>query len=377
MKRKPDSPDYPVQTGQEANAMLSAVSHGKNGLHWQTVPEANTRVHQVPGAAHRVQIVLTDGERDLGVTVEALEGITARHDADDDFALLYISRLLTPLQPLAPGTLAYATVELDSVIKAIGWEPHDRLQRAEMRERIWQFIKFVARAHIIGQRTYRQHDRMTGEEKDTYIDSPPWMLGAQVREGEVQPSLFEEDAPPLSVEIAATPIWTQLTALPSTAQFLPLGEVLGAIPGGKPAGAWARVIGLALSNFWRRKPREAMTGTIKPTRRELLERYTPATGPVSEVLGGPNPLYAVRYWTAALRILVESEFLADEGETSLSYEAQRDLLSRYKWQEGWLSGTVELRPGSAMTTAVKGRATALPEAKSRHLGKPKRIRKKK
>ena len=46
--------------------------------------------------------------------------------------------------------------------------------------------------------------------------------------------------------------------MPDTAQFLPLGEVLGAIPGGKPAGAWARVIGLALSNFWRRQPRETI-----------------------------------------------------------------------------------------------------------------------
>ena len=45
---------FPVQTGQEANAMLRAVSDGKSGRYWQTVAGANSRVHQVPGAAEVV-----------------------------------------------------------------------------------------------------------------------------------------------------------------------------------------------------------------------------------------------------------------------------------------------------------------------------------
>lgn len=368
-KKSKSTEPFPVQTGQEANAMLAAVSDGKSGRHWQTVMGADARVHQVPGAAHRIQLVLTDGERDLGVPVEALESATLQCDADDDFILLYISRLLAPTQALAPNTAALAVVELDDVIKAIGWNPLSTAQRAEMRRRIWHFIRFVARAHIIGQRTYQHHDSMTGEAKDTYIDSPPWMLGAQKREGAPQPSLFEDDNPPLSVEIVATPMWTQLTTLPSAAQFLPLGEVLGAIPGGKPAGAWARVIGLALSNFWRRKPREAMSGKLQPTRRELLERYTPATGPVSDVLNGAKPGRAIEYWAGALRILVDCEFLADDGEAALSYEAQRDALNGYKWQEEWLSGLADVRPGPAMIEAVSGRADALPESKPRSLQK--------
>ena len=276
-----------------------------------------------------------------------------------------------PAQPLAPGTLAYATIELDDVIKAIGWQPRSTAERAEMRERVWQFIKFVARAHIIGQRTYKHRDTITGEEKDTHIDSPPWMLGTQVKEGAAQPSLFEADTPPLSVEIAATPIWTQLTAMPDTAQFLPLGEVLGAIPGGKPAGAWARVIGLALCNFWRRNPREAMTGKLKPTRRELLERYTPATGSVSDLLSSPKSARAVEYWSGALRILVECEFLANEGEAALSYETMRDALPPRYWQEEWLGGVVVLQPGPRLLEMVNNRAGALPDRKPRSLTKRK------
>jgi hypothetical protein len=354
--------DYPVQTGQEANAMLSAVADGKIGRHWQDIFEADARIHQVPGAAHRVRLVLSDGERAMGIPVEALADATARCDADDDFMLLYISRLLVPSQPLPPGTLPYAYVNLDDVIKAIGWYPQNTDQRAEMRRRVWQFIKFVSRAHIIGERTYSQRDKMTGKDLETYIESPPWVLGGKKRESVPPPApLFGDDDPPLSVEIVVTEMWARLTMMPDTAQFLPLGEVLGAIPGAKPSGAWARVIGLALSNFWRRKPREAISGKMKPTRREILEHYTPSTGAVADVLASPNPRRALEYWAGALRILVECEFLADEGEAAMSYEEMRDGLNGYGWQESWLNGVADVAPGPAMVAAVTQRAEALPQ----------------
>lgn len=359
-KRQPRE-EYPVQTGMEANAMLAAVSDGKTGRHWETLLYNDSRVHKVPGAAHYVRLVLSDGEREIGISVDALAGVTDKCDADDDFILLYVSRLLTPSQPLAQGTAALAVVELDDVIKAVGWYPQNTAQRAEMRRRIWRFMRFVSRAHIIGERTYSQKDKMTGEDLDTYIDSPPWLLGAEKREGTPQPSLFEEDEPPLSVEIVATQMWSRLTAMPDTAQFLPLGEVLGAIPGAKAAGAWARVMGMALANFWRRKPSEAISGNLKPTRRDLLERYTPSIAVAADVLASPNPRRAVEYWAGALRILVECGFVADEGEAALSFEAQRDALSGYKWQETWLDGVADLKPGAAIIEAIQGRATALPQ----------------
>ncbi len=359
-RKRKQREEYGISTSQEADAIMRAASDGKSGRHWETLLGADARIHQAPGASHYVRLVLTDGERQMGVPVDALESATLRCDADDDFMLLYISRLLTPAQPLAPGTLPYATVQLDDVIKAIGWYPQNTRQRGDMRERVWQFIKFVSRAHIVGQRTYKQRDSLTGEELDTYMDSPPWMLGGRQREEVPQPSLFDDDKAPLSIEITATPMWTRLTALPDTAQFLPLGEVLGIIPGGKPAGAWARVIGLALSNFWRRHPRESMSGTLKPTRRELLERYTPATGSVIEFLSSPNASRAVQYWAGALRILVECDFVADTGEAAIPYEQQRDTLPLRGWQEDWLNGCVELQPGTAIIEVIKERAKALP-----------------
>lgn len=370
--KKQPREEYDIATSQEADAIMRAASDGKSGRHWNTNENAIARIHKAPGASHHIRLVLTDGEREAGVALDALTAATEKCDAAGDFILLYVTRRLMPTAPLPDGTAASAVIELDDVIKAIGWYPQSTVQRQEMRERVWHFLKFGASARIVGQRTYTHRDTMTGEVVDTYIDSPPWMLGSEVREGIPQPSLFETDAPPLRVQVVATDIWTQLTTRPDMAQFLPLGEVLGAIPGAKPSGAWARVIGLALSNFWRRKPRETMNGELKPTRRELLERYTPETGAASEVLGGRNPQRAIEYWAAALRILVECDFVADEGEAALSYEAQRDVLPFRLWQEDWLNGTADLRPGGAMIDAIGERVKALPASKPRKLSKPQK-----
>lgn len=235
----------------------------------------------------------------------------------------------------------------------------------EKRRRVWDFIKFVSRAEIVGERSGVYFDRVTNEELETRIETAPWSIeGKEFPKAEPQPSLFDNaDEVPLTVTIVASDIWTKLTAAPDLAQYLPLGEVLGAISGGRAAGAWARIIGLALCDFWRRNPHK---GRLKPTRRELLE-FCPPTEAVSEVLVGPNPRYAVQYWANALRILVACDFLEDIGEAAISYEAHRDALPRYLWQEDWLNAKIEIQPGPAMIQAVNKCAAALPEPRPRDL----------
>jgi hypothetical protein len=351
--------DYPVQTGQESKAMLQALADGKSGRNWQNVDGADSRVHQTEGARHRVQLALTDDERFSGLTPEILEGLTLARDADEDFMLLYITRLLQPSQPMSDSMRTAATVDLDDVIKAVGWKPLSTVERANMRRRVWEFIKFVERAEIHGERSVKYFDKSSGKEIETYISSAPWWIETRT---DAKPSLFDKtDEVPLKVTVVASQIWSDLTKNPNTAQFLPMGEVLGAIAPGKPSGAWARTIGLALCDFWRRNPRETR---LQPTRRELLEFCTPTTGPVQDVLNGPNPRYVVQYWVGALRILVECDFLADEGEALETVKSQRDGLSRYQWQDTWLDAKVELSPGSAMAVAVEERAKALPKARS-------------
>ena len=367
--------DYLVQTSQEVDALMQAACDGRTGTLWASDDQALTRSHAVPGAPHHVKLALSEGERDRGVPLTVLEDLTFAQDPDFNFALLYVSRVLAPPSPLPPNAAAVNWIDLDDVMTKIGLDPRSTKDRIAMRNRVWRYLLFGARASIIGQRKGNYVDKRTGERIETIIDEPAWLVMSQ--EKPVQPQLFPDiGEAPLRVELVASRAWTRLTTLPETAQYLPMGELLGAIPGNKPSGAWARVLGLSLSSFWRRQPRAALEGLIKPTRRELLERYTPRTAPPLEVLNSGHPRRAVEYWQGALQVLIDCEFLAKEGEAALSYQEMRDALPRQEWQNHWWNGAVDLRPGPQMRDAVQSCADALPTVKPRELGKPTKKRKK-
>ena len=370
----PEAADYVIQTSQEVDALMRAASDGQHGNNWVTDPNAATRSHIVPGAPHHVQLALSEDERASDVPLKALEELTLAQDPDFNFALLYISQVLAPPSPLPSNLAAVEWVDLDDVMDKIGWSPRSSQERLEMRRRVWKFLLFGARASIVGQRTGEYVNKATGQRIETVIDAPPWAV--MEREKPTQPQLFAEiRETPLRVRLVASQAWTRLTTLPETAQYLPMGELLGSIPGNKPSGAWARVLGLALANFWRRAPHAALDGTLKPTRLELLDRYTPKVAPPHEILCGKNPVRAVEYWQGALKILVDCGFLMPQGEAALSYREMRAQMPRQEWQQQWLSQTVELHPGPRMRPAVEGCAHALPESKPRVLNKPKPKRK--
>lgn len=364
------SEDYMIQTSQEVDALMRAACDGRTGSHWESDGQSFTRSHAVPGALHHVQLALSDDERAAGVPLQVLEDLTFSQDPDFNFALLYVSRVLAPPSPLPPKHLAHEWVDLDDVLDKIGWNPRSTKERLEMRRKVWRYLLFGARASIVGQRRGNYVDKRTGERIETLIDEPAWMIVS--REKAAQPTLFPEVGEvPLRVRLAASPSWTRLTTLPETAQYLPMGELLGAIPGNKPSGAWARVLGLSLANFWRRQPRAAIDGAIRPSRRELLDRYTPKAAPPVEVLRSGHPRRAIEYWNGALQILVECGFLMKEGEAALSLNEMRHKVPRQEWQEQWLNENVELRPGPAMREAVQSCANALPTYKPRALNAPK------
>jgi len=370
-----EADDFYLQTSQEVDAIMRAASDGRTGDHWHTDEQSLVRAHQIPGARHRVQLELSSSEIAAGARMEILENLTFAQDPDFNFALLYISRLLAPPSPLGPKARASDWIDLDDVMDKIGWDPRSSAARAAMREKVWRYILFGTRARIVGQRSGRYVDRRSGETIETVISSAPWAILEE--EKPVEPSLFPEmGAAPLRVELVASRAWTRLTTLPETAQYLPMGELLGAIPGAKPSGAWARVIGLALANFWRRHSQSASEGGILPTRAELLDRYKPSIAPVTQVLEGNDPRRAVEYWAGALQILVSCQFLAKEGEATLTLAQMREKLPRKKWQREWLDGRVELRPGTKMRAPIQNVASSLPPPRpvnlKRKRGRPRK-----
>jgi hypothetical protein len=200
---------------------------------------------------------------------------------------------------------------------------------------------------------------------DTIIESPVWSFGG--RERQAQAVLFDALEVPLRVELILTKDWERQLFDTSLAQYLPCGELIGAIPARQPSGSWARVIGLALMNFWRRKPQDTLNGALTPTRRELLTRYTPSTAIPEDVLNGDKPGRAIGYWTQALAILMTQGILEKTGEAALTAAKIKANLPRQEWRDSFLNGEVKLCPGPAIIDAIKKTAEALPKAKPRKL----------
>ncbi len=373
------SPAFPIQTSQEMDVLLRSICDGHRGSFWSSNTQAGMRVYERPGLSHSVRLALQDDEKRAGLDINVLERLTLAQDADAVFVILYVSRLLAPPAPLPANLRAGAWVSADDIIEKIGWDPRSSEERRQMRRRVWDYLRFGARASVMGRRSSKYRDPRTGEEIDTFIDGPAWAFMKE--EKPIQPSLFADDDVPLRVELVMSREWTRFTSSPLFAQYLPLGEVLGAIRPDKPSGAWARVLGLALASFWRRNPRAALDGTLQPTRRELLDHYPPKVAPPTEVLGGPHPRRALEYWCAALAILAEAGYVEKSGEALRLAREMREALPRYNWRDGWLDERVSLRPGPAMRDSVQATANsqpltpprsykALPPAKKR--GRPRK-----
>ena len=337
--------EFPLITGQEGDALFRATSDGRTGSHWVNNLSTGLREYRHGELRHTVRLILSPEETMLGMS--ALESLTQAQDADGCFALMYVSRLLAPSSPLPSDQLAAGWVDLEDVAAHIWPAPRSQEERIRQRERVYNYLRFAERAHIVGRRSGRYVERATGRTLDTTLDGPIWRIMNVER---VWGSI---DQPPVRVEIAVSYGWTLCTSHPNLAQYLPLGETLGAIPGAQPGGAWARVIGLALAGFWRRRPKQALDHSLRPTRRELLTRYTPQTTPPLVTLNGSDPRRALNYWRGALQILAEKGICTAEGEVVTTIQQMQEGLPRYDWQDDWLKEHVQLHPGVKMREALQ------------------------
>jgi hypothetical protein len=364
--------DFSIHTSQEMDIRRRAQCDGKTFNGWLMNDQAGAIVYEYKGAPHRVSLALSEDERAAGMAVNYLEKLIRSQDADAVLATEYILRVLAP-PPHLPARYAGGWIDFDDVIKKIGWNPQTAKARREMHAQIWSFIKFGERAHIIGKRTGAKYQDGDGNEIDTTIHGAAWRV--MKTETPDQPTLYAALETPVRAEIVVSKELTALLTSRYTAQYLMGGEILGAIPGGKPSGAWARVLGVALMSFWRRKPREHTAGTLKPTRRELLDHYAAKVAPYEEVLESGKPGRVIDYWCGAMQILADEGFIERSGEAAISAKTMRDALPRQNWQDAWLDEAVNIAPSAAMRAQIEERIKALPAPKPRDLKKKPRSQK--
>ena len=361
------SPAFNFATSLESDCLVRAACDAKAMSNYQKDPQRGALVHQRPGASHRVELTQeapeTDGEE---WEMDKLERLLSHQSADFGFAFFYVCRLLAPPDCLPADRFAGGWIDLDDVAAKIGYDVNGATatKREAMRAQVWELLRFGARAVVIGQRqNYR--DRATGETIETRVESPVWRIHDTERP--VQTALFGET--PRRVQLVISKQWEPLLTAPNLAQYLPFAQIVGELPTNQTASAWARVLGMALANFWRRLPQEASgaASPIPPTRRELLTHYTPKKNPPLELLDSSDPKRAVQHWRDALAMLRERNFIAPDGEAARSVAQMLAPLPAYKWQSAWLDERVDLRPGSIILPAIIERASAKPLAKPRNL----------
>jgi hypothetical protein len=364
---------FAIQTSQEMDAWHRAQCAGKTFAGYSIFDQAGAIVHKVSGFPHEIRLALTDEERINGLAMSYLESLVRAQDADAALATAYILGVLAPPSPLPARALASGWIDFDDVLKKIGWYPQTTRERRAMHARIWEFVRFGERAQIVGKRTTKYNNPSTGEEIDTTIHGAIWRIFKTETPNKRMPGASPEI--PVRAEIAVSKELTELLTSPKTAQYLHGAEILGAIAGGKPAGAWARVIGLALASFWRRNPRESISGTIRPTRRELLDHYAAKVAPYEEILTSDKPGRVIEYWCGALQVLADAGFIERGGEAAISAKAMRAALPRQNWKDAWLDQTINIEPSETMKPRINGRAEALPPLKPRDLKKKPRAKK--
>jgi len=342
--------EFSFHTSQEFNALSLAQCDGKTFTSYTMNEQAGAIIHERDGSPHRIRMELTDDERAAGLALGYLESLARAQDADAVLATAYILGVLAP-PPHLPARVALGWINFDDVLSKIGWIPRNTKDRRELHAKIWNFVKFGERAQIIGKRTGAKYKDAEDNEIDTTIHGAAWRV--MKTETPDPPALYAALETPVCAEIVVSKELTALISNPKTAQYFQCGEVLGAIPGGKPAGAWARVIGLALLSFWRRKPREYSAGILKPTRRELLSHYAAKIAPYDEILASDKPGRAIDYWCGALQILADEGFIERTGEAAITPKEMRDGLPRQNWQDLWLDQSINIEVGAKTKPAFE------------------------
>lgn len=361
--------EFSFHTSQEMDALSLAQCDGKTFTSYMMNEQAGAIIHARAGSPHQIRMELTEDERAAGLALGYLESLARAQDADAVLATAYILGVLAPPSPLPARALASGWIDFDDVLNKIGWIPRNTKDRRELHAKIWSFVKFGERAQIIGKRTGAAYKDAEGNPIDTTIHGAAWRV---MKTETPDPPALET---PVQAQIAVSQELTALISNPKTAQYFQCGQFLGAIPGGKPAGAWARVIGLALMSFWRRKPREYDAGSLKPTRRELLSHFTAKISPYEEILASDKPGRAIDYWHGALQILADEGFIARTGEAAISVKEMKSGLPRKNWQAGWLNQSINIEVGTKTKPAFEIVLNALPALKARDLKKKPRAKK--
>jgi hypothetical protein len=263
-------------------------------------------------------------------------------------------------------------LDLNEFIRALGLDPRSAKEREKHRRVLWECLQIFSQSSIIGRISGNYHDAngnpITQFDKSTMI-----VITGTSYANEKQ---LDKSETPTRVRFTAGDFLYRNRANRKLLAWYGDLRQLAKISAGRPAGQWARSIGLALKQHWREHLTEAQIHrvgedsheTVKLptiTRRELFSRIRPDPNPF-EILESSNPQRAREYFDAAVGILQTGEIAQLIGTPK--------PLDRKGWQETWLNEPLDLRPHRRNALAIEDAKIVADAAKERRkrLGRRKR-----
>lgn len=338
----------PQQVFLEMRAMNQAIADGPSGRRWTEIEGEIAMRHVVPEQPHQTKFAPGSALLEWWGAPPRLEALrTELANAGLPAVLLASVAVGLALQH------NQVQVSVDELGKYIGLDPRSRAERLELRQRVWRWLMLLDSLPVIGKRPGRYKDPRTKRELElTSVDAFIRIMGKRLP---TQPTLDGSEAP-IEVNFVAGP-WINLYR--RNRQVLSdFGDVLkiAAIPAGKPSGAWAQSIGLALNQRWRERAHDARIGrageenriTVQVghfTREGLLDLFR-AEPYFREVLRGSNQNRARVYWREAITLLKQQGVIGHYREIGALPDR------RQGWQNAWLKQSLDIRPPADGTRAV-------------------------
>jgi len=348
---------YKVHTGQEMDAWQMAAADGRTCSHWNIDPQTGEARHTRPNSPFMTLIL---DRKDL----DPVDVLIQRQDVNTGLAALYILGVMEIAKygPLPGGATYTARIDLLDVAKKSGMitrqGKHDREQA---RARVWGLLQFGARAEIKGVRSTPYY--LDGKEIPTKLSGTSlWSLQSieypDERGHDEQRKLFPLDDVPLRVRVTLNKDWEPFLFGANLPQYLRFGEKIGAIPAGKPSGAWAQAMSLAYLHWARvilkNYRQKVLTGEESPTRRELLTKYPPAVCGMEEVSSnGRNQRRIVETYLQALEIMAEEGIIARAGDVLTTADQQLKGFPRKNWLDPWLNALAKIIPGADIRQSIE------------------------
>jgi hypothetical protein len=235
--------DLPQHTFPEAKVAAIALADGPRLRRWLPVEGEIALRHRV-SEREPLQTKLVGapllGWLGMPNTLEGLQD-ELRHLGLPAVLLLHVC-LGAALESASDQRL-FVRHSIDEMIRAIGWQPRSREERADTRRKVWRWMAVFSALQVIGKRAGRYKDPDTGEVYD--LTSRSELLHISERLDPEQLS-FDPGQPPIAITYNAGPWIQQWRGNRRVLSYFGDVRKLAAIPAGKPSGAWAQAIGLAL-----------------------------------------------------------------------------------------------------------------------------------